>query len=74
MKILNKAQAEAVCAAMRALNNASMSGVQVIDACDWVKVACFHGRVVQVVNKWGQHESYPNQAAFAAAYGLQGAA
>ena len=67
-KILNQAKAEAVYSAMCALNN--VGGNFGMFEIEDNRVGVFGSGAVQIVNKYGQFESYASQSAFATAYGL----
>lgn len=70
--ILNKAQAEAVYSAMRALNNVGgrLEEVRLDDANHALQVTERQKGAVQVIRDFRTAEHYDSQAAFATAYGL----
>ena len=71
MKILNQAQAEAVYSTMCALNNiGDLSGDISLDDCE-VRISR-SGEISVRGRRLAEREIYTHQAAFAAAYGLDG--
>ena len=66
--ILNKSQAEAVYSALCALNNVDFLACSL----NFSKALVKHGfnGAISVIGTVGEDEHYENQAAFAAAYGL----
>lgn len=71
MKILNQAQAEAVYSAMCALNNVGdVSSEFNLPNGIWVQAQANGAVQIAPEARLAKWESYPNQAAFATAYGL----